>query len=258
MAEKSTDQAKKARGATSISESSRGPNNLVLILGVVALAALAASALYYFGDRLGLSGKDGQVSGVLAPGPLPDMALGSASAPYTIVEYASMTCPHCANFQSDSFPKVKSEYIDTGKARYIFREFPIDGLALAASMVARCVGAERFFPMVDALFETQKTWAVPGAEGKEKLLQVARQAGMSKQEFDKCLEDKQLFENLVEIRRRAHEEYGVDGTPAFFVNGKKIAGAHSFEDLQEALGDKPSGDEKTGDQTEKTGDGHGH
>jgi protein-disulfide isomerase len=248
MAEKSTDKTRKPRGEKGPPPGQR-PSPIVLVLGVAALAILAASALYYFGDRLGLT-KDDEVSGVLAPGPLPDMAIGSASAPYTIIEYASMTCPHCAEFQEAIFPELKTKYIDTGKARYIFREFPLDGLALAASMLARCSGDQRFFPMIDALFETQKTWAVPGADGKDKLLQVARQAGISKEQFDKCLADKGLFDNIVEIRRRANEDYGVDSTPSFFVNGKKIDGAHEIEDFDAALGGTPAPQDQAG----KTGE----
>jgi protein-disulfide isomerase len=239
MAEKSTEKTKKPRGEKRMQATAQRPNTIVLVLGIVALAALAASGLYYFGDRLGLT-KDSEVSGVLAPGPLPDMALGSSSAPYTIIEYASMTCPHCAEFQEAVLPEVKTKYIDTGKARYIFREFPLDPLAAAASMLARCSGDERFFAMIDALFSTQKSWAVPGAEGKDKLLQVARQAGISKEQFDKCLADKELLDKIVEIRRRANEDYGVDSTPSFFVNGKKLEGAHEIEDFDAALGQKPA------------------
>lgn len=244
MAEKSTEKAKRPRGEKETAD--RRPNTVVLVLGVVALAVLTASALYYFGDRLGLSGKDKETSSVLAPGPLPDMALGSPEAPYTVIEYASMTCPHCALFQTTVFPELKERYIDTGKARYIFREFPIDPLALAASMLARCAGEDRFFPMIDALFETQKIWAVQGAEGKDKLMQVARQAGISKAEFDKCLGDEELFQNIKEIRRRAHEEYEVDATPSFFVNGRKLENAHAIEDFDAALGEAPRPDDQAG------------
>jgi protein-disulfide isomerase len=119
---------------------------------------------------------------------------------------------------------VKKKYIDTGKARFVFREFPLDGLAVAASMLARCAGDDRFYPLVDGLFETQETWAVPGEDGKEKLLLIAKQAGFSKDAFDECLADKELFEKIVAVRKKAHEEYGVDATPSFFVNGKRLKG----------------------------------
>ena len=146
----------------------------------------------------------------MAPGPLPEMALGNADAPNTIVEYASMTCPHCAQFQNVVLPELKTKYIDTGKARFILREFPLDGLAVAAFMLARCAGPDRYFPMVDALFETQKTWAVPGAEPRTSCCRFARQAGFSKESFDKCLADKELFNKIVEIRTHGYEKFGVD------------------------------------------------
>ena len=135
-----------------------------------------------------------------------------------------MTCPHCANFYKEVFPEVKKKYVDTGKARFIFREFPLDGLAVAASMLARCSGEDRFYPMLEGLFETQETWAVPGADGKEKLKLIAKQAGFSEDKFEQCLADKDLFDKIVAVRKKAHEEYGVDGTPASFVNGKKLQG----------------------------------
>ncbi len=157
-----------------------------------------------------------------------------------------MTCPHCAQFQTDVFPHVKEKYIDTGKVRYVFREFPLDGLALAASMLARCSG-DKYFPMIDALFGTQKTWAVPGAEGKEKLAQVAKQAGISQAEFDKCLADKDLFNKIVAVRTRGNEEFQVDSTPSFFVNGKRLQGGPTIEAFDVALGEAPaeSKDEKS-------------
>jgi protein-disulfide isomerase len=161
--------------------------------------------------------------------------MGSSDAPNTIVEYASMTCPHCAQFQKEVLPELKTKYIDPGKAKYILREFPLDGLALAAFMVARCSGDDRYFPMVDALFETQDVWAVTGNEGKEKLLLIARQSGMSKEQFDQCLADKALFNKIVETRKRGNEQFGVDSTPAFFVNGKRLGTQHTLKDFEAIL-----------------------
>ena len=188
----------------------------------------------------------------MAPGPLPDIIVGKPDAPYTIVEYASMTCPHCADFQTQVFPQIKTKYIDTGKARYMLREFPLDNLAAAAFMLARCAGDDRYYPMVDALFETQETWAAPGGDAKEKLLQIARQAGISKEQFDQCLADKDLFGKIVKTREIAHEKFQVDSTPSFFVNGKRLKNAHTLEDFQVALGDAPA---KSDDGAAKTDDG---
>jgi protein-disulfide isomerase len=116
------------------------------------------------------------------------------------------------------------------------REFSLDGLAVAAFMLARCAGPDRYYPMVGALFETQPTWAVPDAEGKEKLLLIAKQAGFSKEKFDQCLADKELFNKIVETRTRGNEKFGVDSTPSFFVNGKRLTGEHTFQDFDTALG----------------------
>jgi protein-disulfide isomerase len=134
---------------------------------------------------------------------------------------------------------VKEKYIETGKARFIFREFPLDGLALAASMLARCAGDDRFYPVLDGLFETQETWAVPGEDGKTKLLFIAKQAGFSQESFDKCVGDKELGNKIIEQRRRAHEDFGVDATPSFFVNGKRLKGA-TLKDFEAAIDGKSS------------------
>jgi len=178
----------------------------------------------------------------MASGPLPDIVIGSTDAPNTIVEYASMTCPHCAQFQKEVFPELKTKYIDTGKARYVLREFPLDNLAAAAFMLARCSGNDRYYPMVDAMFSTQEKWVVPGAEAKDKLLQIARQAGISKEQFDQCLANKELFSKIVRTRETAHEKFQVDSTPTFFVNGKRMKGDHQIKDFEVALGDAPAAD----------------
>ena len=212
------------------------------IAGVV-VAAAVIGGIFYLRDGgapdPNASKVDPDVAALMEAGPLEDIVMGSADAPNTIVEYASMTCPHCAHFYNDVFPQVKEKYIDTGKARFVFREFPLDGLALAASMLARCAGNDRFYPMVDGLFETQETWAVPGEDGKQKLLLIAKQAGFTEEAFDKCLADKELFEKIVEVRKKAHEEYGVDATPSFFVNGKRLTGV-GIENFETAIDGAPA------------------
>jgi protein-disulfide isomerase len=207
------------------------------IAGVV-VAAAVIGGIFYLQDGGGRDPNapktDPGVAELMEAGPLEDIVMGNADAPNTIVEYASMTCPHCARFYNDVFPEVKEKYIDTGKARFIFREFPLDGLAVAASMVARCAGKDRFYPIVDGLFETQETWAVPGEEGKQKLLLIAKQAGFSEEAFEKCLADKELFDKIVEVRQRANDEFGVDATPSFFVNGKRLKGV-TLKDFEAAI-----------------------
>jgi protein-disulfide isomerase len=232
-------------------------NTLVLALGAAVAVALAVGIYAYRGGfdqpsaRVADKDKvDPSVSALMAPGPLPDIVIGSADAPTTIVEYASMTCPHCAQFQTEVFPQLKTKYIDADKVKYMLREFPLDNLAAAAFMLARCSGNDRYYPMVDAMFSTQETWAVPGADGKERLLQIARQAGMSKEQFDKCLEDQDLFKKIVETRSIAHDKFQVDSTPTFFINGKRLKGDHQLKDFQVAFGETPAEDKTEGAKPE--------
>ena len=233
-----------ARGESSGTESSDAAGaskTWLFIVGAVAAAALLAGIVYWRANSDGgMSGtgekKDPDLAELMAPGPLEDISLGKADAPNTIVEYASMTCPHCAQFHKTVLPELQTKYFDTGQARLVLREFPLDGLAVAAFMLARCAGPDRYYPMVGALFDTQQTWAVPGADGKEKLLLIAKQAGFSKEKFDQCLADKELFNKIVETRTRGNEKFGVESTPSFFVNGKRLAGEHTLQDFETALG----------------------
>ena len=225
------------------------------IIGVLAAAAIAAGIVYYRGgfDQAGAGStkKDPDVAELMAPGPLEDIVMGKPDAPVTIVEYASMTCPHCAQFHTAVLPQLKAKYIDNGEVRLILREFPLDGLAVAAFMLARCAGPDRYYPIVAALFETQGTWAVPGTEGKDKLLLIARQAGFSKETFDQCLADKKLFNKIVAVRQQANEKFQVDSTPSFFVNGKRMKGDHQLKDFDAALaeaGAKPVANASPGDE----------
>jgi protein-disulfide isomerase len=222
-----------------------GMNRTPLIIAAALVAAVAVGGILYFRDTApdpDAPKKDPDMAELMEPGPLEDITLGSADAPNTIVEYASMTCTHCARFHNTVFPELKSKYIDTGNVRFILREFPLDTLAAFAFMLARCAGPDRYYPMVGGLFATQETWAVPGADGKEKLLLIAKQAGFSQESFDKCIADKALFDKIVEVRQRAHDDFGVDSTPTFFINGKRLAGEHELKDFEAMLkGAKPEG-----------------
>ena len=214
-----------------------GIKNTLFIIGAVAAAVIVGGLAYWKATSNGNAGGPGpktdpDLAMLMAPGPLPEMFLGNADAPNTIVEYASMTCPHCAQFETIVFPELKTKYIDTGKARFIFREFPLDGLAARASMLARCAGPDRYFPRIEALFQTQKTWAVQGEEAMDKLLQFGRQAGFSKESFDKCMADKELFNKIVETRTIGYEKFGIDSTPSFFINGKRMSGEHELKDFE--------------------------
>ena len=175
-------------------------------------------------------------SEVTKPQALPDMALGPADARVTIVEYAASTCPHCAAFNRDVFPKIKSEFIDTGKVRYVFREFPLDIKAAAGSMLSRCIAngdAGKYFAVTDLLFRSQNDWVMKNTT--ESLTRIGKQAGLSQQQVEACLNDKALLDKLVADQKYASEVLKVDSTPTFFINGEKIKGETSFEDFQKKI-----------------------
>jgi protein-disulfide isomerase len=168
-----------------------------------------------------------------AKGPLDDIPLGSESAPVTIIEYASMTCPHCAAFEVGVFPKLKEKYIDTGKVRFIMREYPLDRLAAAAFMLARCAGPEKYNALVETLFQQQQKWAVK--EPLPPLLAIAKQAGFTQQSFDACLNDTALFNKIQQVRDRATTKFKVDATPTFYINGEKFSGEISMDELDKRI-----------------------
>ena len=163
-------------------------------------------------------------------GPLGDQVMGAENAPITIIEYASMTCPHCAQFQEKTFPKLKERYIDTGKVRFIFREFPLDPLAAGAFMLARCADKDKYFAIIDLLFGTQREWVVPNP--LQPMLNVAKQAGYTEETFNTCLKNQQVLDGIQSVRDRAAKVLNVESTPTFFVNGKRVIGDVSIEDLE--------------------------
>lgn len=166
---------------------------------------------------------------LLQPGALPDIVLGNADAPVTIVEYASMTCPHCATFHEQTLPTIKTKYIDTGKARLILREFPFDPRAEAGFMLARC-SKDRYYAMVDVLFKQQRNWAAV-ENAREALLQISRLAGFSQESFEACLTDQKLLEDVRAVQKRGADEFKVNSTPTFFINGNTYRGALSVEEM---------------------------
>ena len=166
---------------------------------------------------------------LLKPGALPDQMLGKADAPVTIVEYASMTCPHCAHFHATTLPELKTKYIDTGKARLIFREFPFDPRAEAGFMLARC-SKDKYFPMVDVLFKQQANWASV-ENAKDALLQISKLAGFSQESFEACLTDQKLLDDVRSVQKRGADEFKVDSTPTFLINGNRYPGALTIEKM---------------------------
>lgn len=167
------------------------------------------------------------------PGPDGDVALGSDKAPVTIIEYASMTCPHCAHFSTATFPELQKRYIDTGKVRFIFREFPLDALAAAGFMLARCAGKDKFLPVIEALFAKQPEWMVQ--KPVPPLMEIAKQFGFSQESFNQCLANQQVLDNIHAVRDRGSEKLGVNSTPTFFINGKKLVGDQSIDQLAKEI-----------------------
>jgi protein-disulfide isomerase len=167
-------------------------------------------------------------------GPLGDVFIGAPDAKVTIIEYASMTCSHCANFSTKIFPLVKEKYIDTGKVRFTLREFPFDPLATAAFMLARCKGNDKYYAMVDLLFAQQKAWT-GSDKPTEALLSVVRQAGFTQESFETCLKNKAIYDGVNFVKERGAKVFGVDSTPTFFINGEKRSGSISIEDMDKIL-----------------------
>ena len=201
-------------------------------LSLTGLAALVGfSPLRLIADAMAQSASD-----VAKPVSLPDMAIGPANASVTVTEFASMTCPHCAAFNAEVFPKIKSAYIDTGKIRYIFREFPLDIKAAAGSMLARCIAkddAGKYFAVIDMLFKQQNDWVMKNTT--ETLTRIGKQAGLSQQQVEDCLKDQALLDKIAADQKYAAEVLKVDSTPTFFVNGDKIKGETSFEEFQKKI-----------------------
>jgi len=163
-----------------------------------------------------------------------DRILGQKDAPVTIVEYASLTCPHCAHFATDVLPRLKEKWIDTGKARLVLRDYPLDEPALRAAMIARCASAARFYAFVDTFFRDQTQW-VMAKDYKAALARLALLGGMKKSEFDSCLANKSIEDQVLQSRLVATQQLKVDSTPTFFINGNKFDGAPELEAMDAAI-----------------------
>ncbi len=195
-----------------------------LALALFATGACAEAAAMHAPANEALTGRQ----------PLPDIVEGRADAPATIIEYASMTCSHCAAFHKDVWPALKAKYVDQGKAKFILREFPLDPLAAAAFMLARCAGPEKRDAVVDRLFDHQADWAF-AANALFKLKQEVLAAGMSEAGFDACLKNQGLLDRVNEMRDLAASKLGVHATPTFFVNGVALSGGHRLDKFDQVL-----------------------
>ncbi|MCC7273738.1 MAG: DsbA family protein [Alphaproteobacteria bacterium] len=165
---------------------------------------------------------------------LADRIIGKPDAPITIVEYASFTCPHCAAFHKDTLPKLRETWIDTGKAKLVFRDFPLDGAALRAAMMARCLPAERYFPVVDILFRNQDSWS-RARDPLAALSGIGRLSGLPQEAFDACMKNEALQKGILTRAFEAQQQQKVEATPSFVVNGELMRGAATYEELDRVL-----------------------
>lgn len=208
-----------------------------------ALPVFSAAGLTALGSLNGLpvansllGAKDANASGLstlMDVGPLGEHIKGDPDAPVTIIKYASMTCPHCRAWHVNAYPEIKEKYINTGKAKLYFREFPFDPSAAAAFMLAACAGEEKYFSMIDILYERQSTWSRGNVV--QELFKIAKLAGFSEESFNACLKDQELLNNVLSIQKKAANDYQVNATPTFFINGTKYSGNMSASAMGEVI-----------------------
>lgn len=215
-------------------------NRRVFISGVLAVGAGSLAGCASGGVRQAepgaMLGADGApvMAELMKPGPLGEKVLGSASAPATIIEYVSLTCPICQAFHLTTYDRVKKELIDTGKVRFIIREYPIGRSAGAAAIIARCAPEKDFFVLYDKFLRQQNKW-ISQKVRPDAIYKIAAQTGMTRQAFDACLVNKTIEDGLRTVKQRGRE-FGIIGTPTFFINGKKAQGALTFDQIKAMLG----------------------
>jgi protein-disulfide isomerase len=163
-----------------------------------------------------------------------DRILGNPDAPITIIEYASLSCPHCAHFSDTELPQLKKQWIDTGKAKLILRDFPLDGAAMRAAMIARCAPPDQFYAFAETFFAAQEQWVLANDQ-KAALARLAKLGGMSQQKVDACLANKPLENQIAESRLIGEKDLGVDATPTFFIDGTKLTGDASIAAFDKLL-----------------------
>tara|TARA_B000000475_G_scaffold8607_1_gene7849 strand:- start:1132 stop:1788 length:657 start_codon:yes stop_codon:yes gene_type:complete len=212
--------------------------NVILLISVFALLAIIIMLLSSIGSNVNndlvLNNQSNQLEVTNSFGVSRDLegdhVISVGSPSNTIIEYASMTCPHCSDFHNETFPKIKSDLIDTGKVKYIFRDFPLDQYAMAGTLIANCVTEDRYFDVINVLLKTQKKWIQNGYQG---LLSIAKNFGLSISQVEVCLSDEKLIKLIESNMRIATNSFGITGTPSVFVNGKKISSLDYQEMLDE-------------------------
>ena len=172
------------------------------------------------------------VSGPAAAGEVREHVLGDENAPVTMIEYSSLTCPHCAAFHTDTLPELKERYVDTGKVRLVMRDFPLDQVALAGSVIAHCAGDDRYFRFIDAMFSAQAQWA-RSADPLESLLQLAQLGGLPREEALACLDDEAMGDAVLQVRLDGQNQYEIRSTPSFIINGELYSGNRSPDEFGE-------------------------
>jgi protein-disulfide isomerase len=163
-----------------------------------------------------------------------EQAMGDPNAPVTVVEYASLTCPHCATFHEDVLPDLRERYIAPGKVRLIYRDFPLDERALAAAKLAHCAGPERYFGFIDVLFQTQSNWA-RAEDHIAALKQLGKLGGLGEQQMDACFADEELTNSILQSRLDAQNQHDIGSTPSFVIDGQTVTGVQDVQDLAEVI-----------------------
>lgn len=195
------------------------------------LSAVSAAALLSAGEAIAKEGDRFDVAKLMAPvGGIADHVLGDANAPVTMIEYASTTCPHCGRWANEVYPAFKAAYIDTGKVKFILRPFIRDVPDAVVFMLAEAAGAEMYHSVLETYFKVQETWAFVEAP-KEPMLAIAKQLGFTDESFNSALTNQDLFNALEAMRNQALDEFKLEGTPTFYVNGKQLTGGKSLEEL---------------------------
>ena len=163
-----------------------------------------------------------------------EIFLGNKDAKVTVIEYASMTCIHCANFHKNIYPKIKENYIDTNKIKFIYRDFPLDKQALFGSVLAKCAPKEKYFDFVQLILSTQKKWITSDDTFIDKLKNIGKLAGLTESKINNCFKDEQIVDNIINTRNFAERKYNISSTPSFIINNKKYS-AMSYENFEKII-----------------------